>query len=159
LLLLLIGILWLPISAHSQVPECAGRVTDPAGVLSARENARLTRMLASYEKETRHQIAVLIIPGLGGESIESYSLRVANTWGIGHKDLDNGILVVLAVDDRKVRIELGLGFERYISDARAAEIIQRDMIPSFRKEKYARGLERGLTQLMRDGRKFVVKGD
>lgn len=157
LLLLLIGVLRLPLAAQDSVPELRGRVTDLAGVLSARENTRLTRMLADYEKETRHQIAILTVPSLSGESIESYSLRVANAWGLGLREADNGILLLFALEDRKIRIELGLGFERYISDARASEIIQTDMIPSFRQGRYARGLERGLRQLMRDGRKFRVR--
>ena len=131
-------------------------VTDLAEVLSADENIRLTRMLADYEQQTRHQIVILTVDSLSGESIEEFSIRVANTWGIGRADVDNGILIVLAPQEREVRISLGFGFERHISDAQADEIIQTQMIPCFRILQYAKGLELGVEQLMKYGRSFVV---
>ena len=83
------------------VPQLKGRVTDVAKVLSDTDRERLTDMLRSYEEETSHQIAILIIPTLSSENIESFSLRVANSWGLGHKDINNGILVTLAMKERK----------------------------------------------------------
>ena len=141
------------------VPKLEDRITDTANVLSEPDRKRLTEMLARYERETFHQIAVLTIPSLLGESIESFSLRVVNSWGIGHKDFDNGILVTLAMKERKIRIELGLGMEKYITNATAQLIIQNSMVPAFRKGDYAGGLESGLKQLMKEARKFVINSE
>jgi uncharacterized protein len=138
------------------IPQLEGRVTDVANVLSAADRERLSSLLARYEGETSHQIGVLLIPTLAGETIESYSLRVANAWKLGQRGLDNGILVTMAIKERAVRIELGAGFERYISNATAQAIIRRAMVPAFRRGDYAGGLHAGLEELMREGRGFVV---
>ena len=138
------------------VPRLEGRVTDVANVLSGPDRERLSSLLARYERETSHQIGVLLIPTLAGETVESYSLRVANSWKLGQKGLDNGILVTMALKERAVRIELGVGFEKFISNATAQAIIRNAMFPYFRKGDYAGGLHAGLEELMREGRKFVV---
>lgn len=138
------------------VPKLEGRVTDVAKVLSPQDRAKLSQILAAYEQETRHQYAVLIVPTLSGESIESFSLRVVNSWGLGRKGVDNGILVTLAMKEQMTRIELGLGMERYISDQRCAAIIDEAMIPEFRRGEFTAGIEAGLVELMRAGRAFVV---
>lgn len=144
-------------AAHDrEVPPLQGPVTDYANVLSQADRERLTSMLARYERETSHQIAVLLIPTLSGERIESFSLRVANSWGLGQKDADNGVLVTLAMKEREVRIELGSGMEKLISNATVQTIIQNSMVPAFRKGHYAAGLQAGLDQLMKEGRKFVL---
>ena len=137
-------------------PRLEGRVTDGANVLSVADRDRLSKVLARYEQESHHQIAVLIIPTLSEESIESFSLRVAKAWGLGQKNLDNGILVTLAIKERKVRIEIGLGMAKYISDATAQSIIANHMVPAFRNGEYAIGLQAGLEQLMKEGRQFVI---
>ena len=131
-------------------------MTDVANVLSDAERNRLADRLARYERETSHQIAVLLIPTLSGERIESFSRRVANSWKLGREGLDNGVLVTLAMKERAVRIEVGLGMERFISNATALSIINTSMVPAFRKGDYGGGLEAGLEQLMREGRRFVV---
>lgn len=147
----------LVVAADSQwTPRLEGRVTDVANVLSVADRDRLTETLARYEQETSHQFAVLIIPTLSGESIESLSLRVANAWGLGQKGLDNGILVTLVMKERWVRIELGLGMEKYITNATALSIISNAMVPAFREGDYGGGLQAGLEQLMNEGRQFVV---
>ena len=150
---------------HANVAACDDRtprieawVTDRANVLSAEQRQRLTERLAAYEKETSHQIVVLTVPSLSGESIESFALRVANAAEIGQRGVDNGVLFMLAIAERRVRIELGLGFERHISNDRAKEIIE-TMTPSFRKGDYAGGLETGIEAVMIDGRRFVVPRD
>jgi uncharacterized protein len=148
--------LCFPLAAQSQTPQQTGRVTDRAEVLTAEDKQLLTQMLADYENETTHQIAVVTVPTLSGESIEVVSLRIAKAWALGRKGVDNGILVVLAPAEHRVRIELGLGFERYISNAQAGEIIQTKMLPAFRENEYFRGLKRGLRELMRLGRAFVA---
>ncbi len=141
---------------YQWIPRLEGWVTDVANVLSVADRDRLAKMLSRYEQETSHQFAVLVIPTLSEESIESFSLRVAKAWALGQKGLNNGILVTLAMKERKVRIELGLGMERYITNATAQSTISNAMVPAFRKGDYAGGLQAGLEQLMKEGRRFVV---
>ncbi|MEO7050834.1 MAG: TPM domain-containing protein [Rhodanobacter sp.] len=155
-ILLLFALFSWPLAARDQTPQPSGPVTDLAQVLSAPDALRIARLLLSYQRETSHQIAVLTTPSLGGEPIEVYSRRMAKAWGLGQAGVDNGILIVLAPQDRRVRIELGRGFERYVSNARAAEIVAQDMQPFFKERDYAQGLEHGIRQLMDDGRHFVV---
>jgi uncharacterized protein len=138
------------------VPQLEGRVTDTANVLPLADRDRLAQMLARYEQETTHQFAVLIVPNLSGESIESLSLRVANAWGLGQKGLNNGVLVTVAVEERQVRIEVGLGMEGYITHAMAQSAINTVIVPAFRQGNYAGGLQSGLERLMTEGRRFVV---
>ena len=138
------------------IPRLEGRVTDIANILSAADRERLVGILARYEEETFHQLAILTVPTLSGESIESFSMRVANSWGLGQKGLDNGVLIVLAIKERQVRIELGLGMQKFVSNATAQSIINTAMVPCFRRADYAGGLESGLDQLMREARTFVV---
>src|SRR4029077_11755621 len=103
------------------------------------------------------QIVVLIIPSLGDETIEAFSLRTANAWGVGNKGFDDGILVCLAMKERRARIGLGKGIERFISDADAKIILDREMTPLFSKKDFFGGLERGIERLMDEGRRFVVE--
>lgn len=140
----------------ARIPVRQGRVTDLAGVLSQTELRSLTGMLAAYEAETHHQIAVLTTPTLDGEPIEAFSLRVANAWGVGVKGWDDGILVTLAMRERGIRIEVGRGLERYISNATAKEIIEKDMVPALRKGDYAGGLRAGLQELMEEARRYRI---
>jgi uncharacterized protein len=147
------------VAGQLATPRLEGRVTDLANLLSAEERREMTSTLARYEEETLHQIVVLTVPTLSGESIESFSLRVANDWGIGRKGIDDGILVTVAPKERKTRIELGCGMERFISNADAQRIIDDLMVPAFRKREYAAGLNRGLEELMEKARRFVVTRD
>jgi uncharacterized protein len=138
------------------VPPFEGHISDSAKVLLPADRVRLTNMLIRYEHETTHQIAVLIVPTLSGESIDAFSLRVANAWELGQKGLNNGILVALAIEEREVRIEVGLGMQRYITDSIAESIISSVMVPAFREGDYAGGLQSGLERLMKEGRRFIV---
>jgi uncharacterized protein len=138
------------------VPKLTGRVNDTASVLSKSDRERLSDILRKYQQETHHQIAVLTISTLGDESIETFSLRTLNAWGLGFKGLDNGILVTLAMKERRVRIELGKGMQRFISDEDAKLIIDKEMTPAFSKGNFSNGLELGLKRLMDEGRRFVV---
>lgn len=122
ILLLLVPASGFAAEKEPAVPRLENRVTDLAQVFSAERKKRLIDELAVYEKETSHQIAVLTIPTLEGEALEAFSLRVANAWGLGQKDKDNGILLVLAMKERQVRIEVGKGLESTISDERAQRL-------------------------------------
>lgn len=139
------------------VPKLSGWVNDTAGVLTAAQRERIAGTLEKYQKETQHQIVVLTIPSLGEEGIEAFSLRTANAWGRGNKGVDDGILVTLAMKERRARIELGKGMQRFISDADAKTIMDTDMTPLFSKGDISGGLERGLERLMDEGRRFVVE--
>jgi uncharacterized protein len=138
------------------VPTLNGRVNDTAGVLSTSDLERISAILKDYEMETHHQVAVLTIATLDGETIEAFSLRTLNAWGLGNKGVDDGILVTLAMKERRVRIALGKGMERFISDADAKAIIDTQMTPAFSKGDFSGGLERGLKRLLEEGRRFVV---
>ena len=146
-------------AAQLPIPRLEGRVNDTAKVFSTNERERLSEMLARYEHETSHQIVVLTLPTLQQENIEAYSLRVAGAWGIGHKGLNNGILVTVALKERQVRIALGKGFERYISDQTVATIIDTNMLPAFRANNYAHGLALGVDAIMLEARKFSIPLD
>jgi len=139
------------------VPTHSGHVNDTADVLKVEDRERIEKALAQYERETFHPIAVLTIPTLGGEPIGSYSLRVANAWKLGQKGIDDGMLMAIAMNDRIVRIEVGLGMEKYISNDDVNAVIEEHILPSFRSGDYSRGIQAGVIELMRLGRRFVVK--
>lgn len=107
-------------SVLAEVPRLNGWVNDRTGLLTPDEADRIERQLKLFEGLTRHSIVVLTVPGLDGESIESFSMRVARAWGLGSPQFDNGILLTVALKERKVRIELGAGMTRYVSDEKAA---------------------------------------
>jgi uncharacterized protein len=139
----------------ADVPILKGRVNDYANVLDAKLQASLESRLTAYEKETAHQIAVLTVSSLGGETIEAFSLRVANTWGLGRKGLDNGVLLLVAPSERQVRIEVGKQMSVYVSDAQAGRIIA-DMTAQFKKGDLGGGVELGVTQLMKACRVYKI---
>ncbi len=145
-------------SLAASVPSQKGWVTDNAGLLNQAQQERFSDLLSGYFRETHHQMALLVVTTLGGEPLESYSLRVANAWGLGCKGIDDGILVTLAMQERKVRIELGKGMERFISDAQAKSIIDETMTPAFARGDFSAGLEGGFKLLMTEARQFVVPG-
>jgi uncharacterized protein len=117
------------------------RVNDYAGALSADGRARLERVLADGEQATGAQVVVAIFPALEGESLEDFSIRLAERWRIGRKDLDDGAIVLVFLQDRKVRIEVGYGLEGAIPDIEAARIIRESITPRFREGRYDAGLE------------------
>ncbi len=145
-----------PNANPGEVPQLAGRVNDYANVLSIEERADLEKILRAYEAETTHQIAVLTVQSLHGESIEDFSLKVANAWGLGQKGLDNGVLVTLAPEEHAVRIELGAGMNKYVSDAEAKRIIDETMLPAFRVGDMRGGLRRGVDQLLEVCRAYKI---
>jgi len=115
-----------------EVPYLAGRVNDTAGMLSAEAFAELEQLLKSPEDSTSNQIVVLTVADLEGEVLEEYSLKVAETWAIGQADKDNGVLLLIARDDRKVRIEVGSGLEGDLTDATSGIIIRHEIVPRFK---------------------------
>ena len=122
------------------VPEFTGRVVDNAKILSPETEATLVKMLAEHEVSTSNQIAVLTIPTLGGEAIEDYSLRVARSWELGTADNNNGVLLLIAVADREMRIEVGFGLEGSLTDVASSRIIRGEIRPRFRAEDFDGGI-------------------
>ena len=118
--------------AAQPVPPLTGRVVDTADMLSPATEAAVTARLAAFEDSTSTQIVVLTVPTLGGGDLEAFATEVFRTWGIGQAGRDNGALLLIARDDRTLRIETGYGLEGDLTDARAATIIRETMVPRLR---------------------------
>ena len=134
------------------VPPLRGRVNDYAKLLSQERALALEAQLEKFEQETGHQIAVLTIPSLEGDSLEDFSIRVAETWKIGKKGFDNGAILLVARDDRKLRIEVGYGLEGVLPDAIASRIIREVITPRFRSGDYAGGIDGGVNAILKVAR-------
>jgi uncharacterized protein len=143
-----------PAYAAPNYPELAGRITDQAGLLSPEEKADIERSLADLEQTSTDQIAVVTVKSLDGYAIEDYGIGLARKWGIGQKGKDNGILLIVAPNDRKVRIEVGRRLEPYMTDTMSALIIQNAILPKFRRGDYAGGIKDAVRDI-----KTVVLGD
>lgn len=136
-------LLGIAVLLHAQrpVPELWGmRIHDEARVLSQQVVQQLETQLKQYEDSTSNQIAILIIPSLNGEVLEEYALRVAEHWKLGQKEKDNGVLLLIAIDDRAVRIEVGYGLEGVLPDAVCNRIIRNELLPNFRRNDYDAGV-------------------
>jgi uncharacterized protein len=135
-----------------QVPARQGWVSDYADKLGPEDKIRISNVLATYEKETCHQIFLLIVPSLAGENIAEFSQRTATAWNIGQPGLGNGFLVTIALDEGIVRIETGSAFEWFIQNGTADKILKEVMFPLFRQDRFVEGVERGLEEIMIAGR-------
>ena len=127
-----------------EVPALTARVTDLTATLSAEQQAALEAKLAAFESHKGSQIAILIVPTTQPEAIEQYAIRVVDQWQLGRKDVDDGVLVLLSKDDRKMRIEVGYGLEGVLPDVIAKRIIENVMIPQFKQGDYYAGLDAGI---------------
>ena len=138
------------------VPALSGRVVDQTGTLAAGDIASLTQTLKDLETRKGSQIAVLIVPTTDGEAIEQFSLRVAEAWKIGRKKIDDGALLVIAKNDRRLRIEVGYGLEGALTDATTKRIIDEDITPKFKSGDFAGGVSAGVERMVRiaDGEKL-----
>lgn len=146
--LLLLG---LALSAWAQiaVPELTRRVTDLTATLSADQVATLENKLAAFEAQKGSQIAVLMVSTTAGEDIAQLGIRVAEQWKIGREKTDDGVILIVAKDDRDMRLEVGYGLEGAIPDAVARRVIAEVIAPRFRDGSYAAGIDAGVDQLMR----------
>ena len=135
-------------SADVAVPPLSGRVVDQTGTLSGSDIASLTQRLKDFEARKGSQIAVLIVPTTAPEAIEQYSIRVAEAWKIGRKKIDDGAILVVAKDDRKLRIEVGYGLEGALTDATARRIIDEIITPKYRSGDFAGGISDGVDRIM-----------
>jgi uncharacterized protein len=140
LLAVLLAVLFASSVSALEVPYLSGRVIDTAGLLSPAAVDQLGEQLRVLEEGTGAQVVVLTIPSLEGDSLEDFSLRVVETWKLGRADVDDGVLVLIARDDRKMRIEVGYGLEGALTDAQSGRIIDRVMAPRFRAGDFDGGV-------------------
>ena len=131
-----------------EVPNLQGRINDYADVIDPADEAELTANLARLDEQTGIQIAVLTVPSLEGDSIESFSLNVAEKWKLGQEGEDNGALFVLALEEHDVRIEVGYGLEGLLTDATSGLILRNVVIPEFKNGDYSEGILQGVTNMV-----------
>lgn len=128
-------------------PELSGRVVDQAGLLTPEKEAELTGRLEALERDTSDQLVVVTLDSLQGLEIEDYGYRLGRAWGIGQAETDNGVLLIVAPQERKVRIEVGYGLEPVLTDGLSALIIHNEILPAFREGYFERGIEQGVTAI------------
>jgi uncharacterized protein len=139
-LLAVVCFIGAPSPSLAVVPPSAGYVTDEAGLLTPEQTASLNQVLSEYEQRTSNQIVVLTVKSLEGQDIESYSIAVAEAWKPGQAHQDNGAVLVIAPNERKVRIEAGYGLEGVLTDAKSAQIIRNILAPHFKANDYYGGI-------------------
>lgn len=137
------------VMADTAIPPLKAHVTDLTATLSASESAFLEQKLAAFEKTKGSQIAVLIVPATQPETIEQYSIRVAEAWQLGRKGVDDGILLLIAKNDRALRIEVGYGLEGAVPDAMAKRIIAEIITPRFKQGHFAEGIDAGIDAIIK----------
>jgi uncharacterized protein len=140
--------------ADVAVPPLVGRVVDQTGTLSSGDIEQLQQTIRAFEASKGSQVAVLIVPTTQPETIEQYSIRVAEAWKIGRKKYDDGVLLVVAKNDRKLRIEVGYGLEGALTDVTSKRIIDEVITPGFRRGDFASGISLGVSAIMR-----VIEGE
>ncbi|MFY8048101.1 MAG: TPM domain-containing protein [Erythrobacter sp.] len=145
LILLALAGAWLaaPLAAQPQFPELTGRVVDNADILTPEAEATLTAKLEALETQTQRQLVVATVPDLQGYDISDYGYQLGRAWGLGDAERNDGALLLVAPNDRKVRIEVGYGLEGYLTDALSALIIQNAILPRFRENDYPGGIMAG----------------
>ena len=135
--------------AQVPVPALTGHVTDQTGTLTAEQKSSLEQTLTAFEARKGSQLAVLIIPSSAPEEIEQYALRVAEQWKLGRKKVDDGAILVVAKDDRTLRIEVGYGLEGALNDATSKRIISEIILPRFKQQDFYGGITAGVGQIIR----------
>jgi uncharacterized protein len=144
-----LGILLLAQVAWSlDIPPLTGRVVDNAHILSPPTLNQLTALLEQHESRTSNQVALLTLPSLEGHPLEEFSHLVASAWALGKKGTDNGVLLLVAIQERKIRIEVGYGLEGTLTDAKSSQIIRHEIVPRFRQEDYAGGIVAGIQAIL-----------
>ena len=143
------------------VPPLASPVTDVTGTLTSSERQALEAKLRDWEARTTNQLAVLVIPSTAPETIEDYGIHVADAWKIGQKGKDNGAIFIVAKDDKKMRIEVGYGFEGVLTDITSRRIIGETVAPYFKQGQFGAGINAGVDRIMEvvnDGKPLAPPG-
>jgi uncharacterized protein len=149
LLLLLGAVGWATLpQAAPTFPDLGGRVVDGADLLPASIESQLTSKLSEHERATTNQVVVVTVDSLQGYAIEDYGYQLGRHWGIGQEKRNNGVLLIVAPVERKVRIEVGYGLEGTLTDALSHDIIQNRILPQFRKNDYEVGIVEGVTAIL-----------
>src|SRR5688500_1002953 len=136
------------LAASRDIPYLTGRVVDNAEILSPAAAERIASVLKAHEDRTTDQVAVLTVRSLGGASVEEYAVAVFESWKLGQKGKDNGVLVVVVPPERKMRIEVGYGLEGRLTDLQASRVIRNVMAPHFKAGDFDRGVEEGVTAII-----------
>ncbi|MDO9308278.1 MAG: TPM domain-containing protein [Deltaproteobacteria bacterium] len=158
-IILLITLLLFPLQLLAlEAPALTGRVNDLAKMLSPETSQRLEQKLAAFERETSNQVAVLTVPSLQGDDIDQFSIRVAESWRLGQTGRDNGVLLILAQAERKVRIEVGMGLQGVLPDITAGRIIRETMRPYLKSGNFDQGISVGVDAIIA-ATKGEFKGD
>jgi uncharacterized protein len=139
----------LPASADVAIPQLTGRVVDQTGTLSSGDIAALSQKLQDFETRKGSQLVVLIVPTTDPETIEQFAIRVAEAWKIGRKKVDDGAILVVAKNDRHLRIEVGYGLEGALTDVTSRRIIDEAITPKFRSGDFAGGITAGVDRMIR----------
>ncbi len=145
-----LALVCLVTTAHAQqdLPALSGRVVDLADLLDSSQESALSAQLEEHENKTSNQLVVVTLPSLNGDEITDYANRLGRFWEIGTAEEDNGVLLVVASNDRKVRIEVGYGLEGALTDSLSSIIIQREILPAFRSDNYALGIRQGVNAII-----------
>jgi uncharacterized protein len=146
--LLLLLVLTGSASGALEFPTLTGRVVDAAGLLADGVQQQLQQQLEQHEQQTSNQIVVVTLPSLQGTAIDDYGYQLGRHWGIGQGDRDNGVLLIVAPNEREVRIEVGYGLEGVLTDAASHAIIQNVILPEFRDHHYEAGILKGVDAIM-----------
>lgn len=147
LLWLCIGVLAVSAAAQPRFPPLTGRIVDEAGLLSPADEQELTQTLAGIEAASTDQVVIYTTRGLQGYPIEDFGYQLGRTWQIGQKDKDNGVILIVAPSERKVRIEVGRGLEPQLTDALSALIIQNAVLPAFRRGDFTTGIKAAMRDI------------
>jgi len=134
--------------AAPSFPELTGRVVDNAGLLSHSKQQAITQQLAAHEQETSNQVVVVTVPSLQGYDIADFGYQLGRHWGIGQAKKNNGTLLIIAPEQRKLRIEVGYGLEATLTDALSKQIIDKEIVPYFKKKQYEKGIQAGVDSIL-----------
>lgn len=145
---------WLMAADEVAIPPLKARVSDLTGTLQPGQQAALEQTLQSFEARKGSQVAILIVPSTQPETIEQYAIRVAENWKLGRKGVDDGVLLLVAKNDRKLRIEVGYGLEGVIPDAVAKRIVSEVIAPRFKQGDFYGGIQAGVDRILR-----VIEGE
>src|SRR5688572_27398098 len=145
---LFVTLLWATSAVAQTLPKPSGRVTDLANVIDAGTEGEIVSRLDQLEQKTSSEIAVVTVPSLDGVPVDDYAVRLFKQWGIGQSKTDNGVLVLVAPNEREMRIEVGYGLEGILPDGLAGQIIRENFTPRFRDNDYSGGIRDGVSRVI-----------
>jgi uncharacterized protein len=147
-LVLLLWVFALVAQAELKFPQLTGRVVDNAGLIEPSVREQLTQQLNAHEKATGEQLVVVTLPDLQGTDIADFGYQLGRHWGIGQKDKNNGALLIVARDERRLRIEVGYGLEERLTDAQSSVIINQVITPAFKAGNFSKGISDGVAAML-----------